>query len=164
MNILILFGCVSLPLDPPKSRDFIAKRPCFEMESVDLSSIRGIMLESVDVSSISPENSPISLIEYIVLSDKKGRLLYNNQFLDTIGIPEENFCVFPKSAIKMEGIHGSVDTKYRFRPDSNVLLSLDDGFGIRVTIGNQEEELRFAPNYRQYSPFIKLAPHTKPAT
>ena len=55
MSLLLLFGCVSLPLEPPTSRDFIAKRPCFEMESLDLSSVRGMLVQRTDVTSISPE-------------------------------------------------------------------------------------------------------------
>lgn len=163
MSMLLLFGCVSLPLEPPKSREFIAKRPCFELEALDLETIRGMFVQPTDVVSVSPESSPVSLVQNIILSDTQGRLFYNNQFLETIGITEETFCVFPKEAITMEGIHGSVDTKSRFRPDSNVLLSLDDGFGLRISIGGKTEEVRFTPDYRKYAPFIKLAPHTKPA-
>ena len=163
MIMLLLFGCVSLPLEPPNTRNFIAKRPCFEQGNQVFPAINGMFVQSTPVASISPESAPVSLVRSIVISDTEGNLFYNNQFLDTIGITEETFCVFPKEAIKMEGIHGSVDTNSRFRPDSNVLLSLDDGFGLRITIGDKEEELRFAPNYRQYSPFVKLAPHTKSA-
>ena len=105
--LMLLWACTSLTLTSPPLRDFPIVQPCKRRKGVN-ASLTGMYISPTDIADISPEEAPRALIDYIILSDKEGNLLYNDLFAKKDMIKEHRFCTFSEENISITPINGSI--------------------------------------------------------